>query len=504
MNESNDASDQGAQKKPQNSQAADQEQTPDSEIAASELAEPTLGAAEISGDVAESVDLEAVEAEAARVEHEAELASQGVSVSLGEDAPKDPAATAEDQAKPVAQDAPAEESGAELTESADPIEEAPAEEPSTVEETPIEDRSGEDASQEVTADTSTAETAKGATVATSDTAEASDAAESEEATPAATDEASAEAPIAEPPATTGPGPHTTSEDAHGWRRPETPWQPKAGQWQSPAQLARTEEEAASTNAIPVGELEEKAAIPSAATSAIPAQARAVDPAAQQPAAAAASSTPPNSDTAQSGEAMSASSKKKLFILLGAAVVGLGLIALLIWLIVDLIIGGNDGENVVPVSSASSQAETLAPSNAGTSPAATAEASKTTTANANDGLILAALSPLDWRSGDCLRDFTDQSKSADVVLCSSPHNAQLVGTFYYDDADEFPGVEALKAKALDVCNGVVFTSVAAETKTLLQSTAYPTEATWNDQNDRRVDCMVHDTREGNQLEADLVK
>ncbi|WP_449374397.1 hypothetical protein [Arthrobacter psychrolactophilus] len=92
----------------------------------------------------------------------------------------------------------------------------------------------------------------------------------------------------------------------------------------------------------------------------------------------------------------------------------------------------------------------------------------------------------------------------MVLCSSPHNAQLVGTFYYDDSDEFPGVEALKAKALDVCNGVVFTSVAAETKTLLQSTAYPTEATWNDQNDRRVDCMAHDTRAGNQLEADLIK
>ncbi|WP_449374398.1 hypothetical protein [Arthrobacter psychrolactophilus] len=400
MNESSDASDQGAQKKPQTSKAADLEQTPEPEIAASELAEPTLDAAEISEDVAESVDLEAVEAEAARVEHEAELASQGVSVSLGEGTAKDKKTNPDDNGEPVAEDA-AEESGTELTEGEDSAANAPAEEPSDSKESPTEENSAEDSSKEDTVDTSTAETVEGgAVVATSDTVDtvdAREAPESKEVSPVATDEVPAEAPVASPPAGTGSTSHSTSEDEHGWRRPETPWQPKAGQWQSPAQLARTEEEAAGTNAIPVGGFAKNAAIPSAATSAIPAQVTA---------AAAGPATPHESPAAQSGEAMSASSKKKLFILLGAAVVGLGLIVFLIWLIVDLIIGGGDSENAAPAPTVSSQAETLAPSNAGTSPAATAEASKTTAEHPNDGLILAALSPLDWRSGDCLRNFTE--------------------------------------------------------------------------------------------------
>ena len=80
----------------------------------------------------------------------------------------------------------------------------------------------------------------------------------------------------------------------------------------------------------------------------------------------------------------------------------------------------------------------------------------------------------------------------------------MGTFYYEDADEYPGLEALKAKAVEVCDGVTFTSEASFISTLKQTTAYPSGTTWSEKDDRRVDCMVHDTRDGNPLESDLIQ
>ena len=93
-----------------------------------------------------------------------------------------------------------------------------------------------------------------------------------------------------------------------------------------------------------------------------------------------------------------------------------------------------------------------------------------------------------------------------MLCSSPHSAQLVGTFYYGDDEKFPGGDALKAKAAEVCDGVELTTEAGTMKDLKQLTAYPSETTWNDSGDRRVDCLIQDTSGGNltvQLDSDQV-
>ncbi|WP_125613912.1 hypothetical protein [Specibacter cremeus] len=67
------------------------ESLPDAEP---EFKEPTLGAAEISGDVAEAVELDAVEAEAARVAREAESSAEmpGVVAAQQEPTPAEPAA----------------------------------------------------------------------------------------------------------------------------------------------------------------------------------------------------------------------------------------------------------------------------------------------------------------------------------------------------------------------------------------------------------------------------
>lgn len=119
------------------------------------------------------------------------------------------------------------------------------------------------------------------------------------------------------------------------------------------------------------------------------------------------------------------------------------------------------------------------------------------------VVVPAASPLDWIQDDCLRDFTGVSAPADVVLCNSPHSAQLVGTFYYGDDEKFPGGDALKAKAAEVCDGVELTSEAETMKDLKQLTAYPSESTWNDSGDRRVDCLIQDTS-GNNLTSSLIK
>ncbi|MDD0859817.1 septum formation family protein [Arthrobacter alpinus] len=182
--------------------------------------------------------------------------------------------------------------------------------------------------------------------------------------------------------------------------------------------------------------------------------------------------------------------------MGVALVGAILLGLLIWLLASLLINNsspNDPNPAEPTvqSQGAVPEESLDP---GAEPA--------TDEPFDEGLIISGASPLKWLEGDCLRGFNNASTPADVVFCSAPHNAQLVGTFYYGDSDEYPGADTLKAKAAEVCDAVELTSDASGMKTLEQSTAYPSENTWNDSGDRRVDCLVHDTRSGNPLEVSL--
>lgn len=191
--------------------------------------------------------------------------------------------------------------------------------------------------------------------------------------------------------------------------------------------------------------------------------------------------------------------KKLFIVLGAALVGVLLLGLFVWLLIGLVFNSGSNNSESTQTASQSQEQT-------TDPGETADPSTDTTTGAlsDADVILANVSPLKWLEGDCLRDFKTASAPADVVFCNSPHDAQLVGAFYFDDSDEFPGIEALKAKASEVCDNVTLTTEAASIKTLTQSTAYPTENTWNNSNDRRVDCLVRDTRGGNPLDISLTE
>lgn len=189
--------------------------------------------------------------------------------------------------------------------------------------------------------------------------------------------------------------------------------------------------------------------------------------------------------------------KKLFIILGVALLGAVLLGLLIWLVASLLSNGIAKDPIPADPTVQSQSQGAVPEES-----LDPDAEPATDLPLDEGLIIPGASPLKWLEGDCLRDFNNASTPADVVLCSAPHNAQLVGTFYYGDSDEYPGTETLKAKASEVCDAVELTSDASGMTTLEQSTAYPSENTWNDSGDRRVDCLVHDTRSGNPLEVSL--
>ncbi|WP_051299013.1 septum formation family protein [Arthrobacter castelli] len=110
----------------------------------------------------------------------------------------------------------------------------------------------------------------------------------------------------------------------------------------------------------------------------------------------------------------------------------------------------------------------------------------------NGVIAEDVSPFDFEQGQCFTDFTDATEPATVVTCETPHQAQLVNTFHYEDDADFPGEEALAQKAEELCRS---TGMNAEANNygdrLRQQTAYPQAESWQ-QGDRRVDCFIRIT------------
>ncbi|WP_434615704.1 septum formation family protein [Arthrobacter sp. A5] len=183
------------------------------------------------------------------------------------------------------------------------------------------------------------------------------------------------------------------------------------------------------------------------------------------------------------------SNPKLYIMIGLAVIGVLLIIGAIWLIVSLLSGSRDQ---APVSSAAqtSAATNPAASSAVNTPNPSASPSLTSTPSPNNnGVIATNVPPLKWAKGDCLKSFQSASQNADVVDCTAAHSAQLVGTYTYPAGADYPGLDALKAKATDTCNAVKLSS-AANNYTYKPKSGYPSESTWS-KGDRRVDCIIVD-------------
>ncbi|WP_287928758.1 hypothetical protein [Arthrobacter sp.] len=422
-----------------------------------DFAEPELGEARISAEAADSVDLKKVEAEAAEVEREAARSTQ-----LG-------AAEVISSVPPAAVDFDMPKSG-----------------------------HGRDTDE---------------TAVTHDAGHPPSAAASPSAPPvpeadvpaAAEEPAAAKAPAAaEHPDTPGAGPHRVGrgiDDGSGWRRPETPWerpttqwqqsatpwQPKANAWQSPAQHAQGEADAAAASlaageqvtGAPAGEQasgEQSADAPPPVRPGVP-------PIPPMPGQTGSGQTASNQSWNQApapDAGKQQGNKGKLLIVLGVVVVGLILVALLIWLLLGLFSGNS----------------------AAGSPTAVAGATSAASTNPDD-VIVPRASPEDWLTGDCLRGYVGINQAADVVVCSSLHSAQVVGSSVLAESTAFPGDDVLKAKAAAVCKAVQYTDATKAYKGLKEFKAYPSESTWDTANDRRIDCIVVDPT-GDHLKTSLIQ
>ncbi|GAB3256166.1 septum formation family protein [Arthrobacter pigmenti] len=111
---------------------------------------------------------------------------------------------------------------------------------------------------------------------------------------------------------------------------------------------------------------------------------------------------------------------------------------------------------------------------------------------SNGVIAEEVSPFDFEEGQCFTDFSNATEPATVVTCETPHKAQLVNTFDYEEGAEFPGEEALAQKAEELCRNTQLSEEASRYEgQLRQQTAYPQTESWQE-GDRRVDCFIRIT------------
>jgi len=127
--------------------------------------------------------------------------------------------------------------------------------------------------------------------------------------------------------------------------------------------------------------------------------------------------------------------------------------------------------------------------------------ETTTRNPSpgiDGIIATNVSPENFLPGDCLAHYTDASQPADIVECSSPHNAQLIGRRLYSTDMTYPGEEELRESSETFCADIALLENTQATYSI--NTSRPSEYTWETETDRRIDCIVSTNDETNFSES----
>lgn len=123
--------------------------------------------------------------------------------------------------------------------------------------------------------------------------------------------------------------------------------------------------------------------------------------------------------------------------------------------------------------------------------------ETTTRNPSpglDGIIAVNVSPENFLPGDCLADYADADHPADIVECSTPHNAQLIGRRVYSAEQSYPGEDELRESSETFCADIALLENTQATYSI--NTSRPSQYTWETEGDRRVDCFVSTNDETN--------
>lgn len=116
----------------------------------------------------------------------------------------------------------------------------------------------------------------------------------------------------------------------------------------------------------------------------------------------------------------------------------------------------------------------------------------------DGIIAQGVAPENFLAGDCLAKFSDPSELADIVECSTPHNAQLIGRRMYAAGATYPGEDDLRETSESFCADIPLLENTQATYSI--NTSRPSEYTWETEGDRRVDCIVSTNDEANLTES----
>jgi len=151
--------------------------------------------------------------------------------------------------------------------------------------------------------------------------------------------------------------------------------------------------------------------------------------------------------------------------------GLVLLGLVIWWLATLIASGNEQAAKQPPAPTAAES-----ASAPAAPQAT-----------RSQLPVDGVGALDYQLGDCFENFDPEATESRVVACTAGHSAQLVAVHRYPESDSYPGINALRQKGREICQGAGLTDAVAN-YVLMQRNAYPSDTSWA-QGDRRVDCYV---------------
>ncbi len=103
------------------------------------------------------------------------------------------------------------------------------------------------------------------------------------------------------------------------------------------------------------------------------------------------------------------------------------------------------------------------------------------------------SVLDLEVGDCLEsDAFAGSEISDIatISCAEPHDAEIYSAMELPEGD-YPGVEAVRSEAEDYCLPAFddFAGIGYLDSELVVYPLFPTEGSWNEQDDREILCIV---------------
>ncbi|HJU52771.1 MAG TPA: septum formation family protein [Acidimicrobiia bacterium] len=96
-------------------------------------------------------------------------------------------------------------------------------------------------------------------------------------------------------------------------------------------------------------------------------------------------------------------------------------------------------------------------------------------------------------GTCFDDQADgEISSVPEVDCSQPHDNEVFALIEYTEADTYPGTDQMSAISDELCRAQFegYVGLDYESSALAVFPIFPTEESWNDDDDREIICALY--------------